>query len=88
MNIIIKRSLRDNNNWIDFYYESYMLWRIVIDQLNNLYNLTILLNLNFKNKVTNMRLNELTESRKMFKQFKDKDVRPPRSYSDFSKSPR
>ncbi|CAD8210835.1 unnamed protein product [Paramecium pentaurelia] len=35
-----------------------------------------------------MRLNDLTESRKMLKQFKDKDVRPPRSYSDFSKSPR
>lgn len=35
-----------------------------------------------------MRLNDMTESRKMLKSIKDKDVRPPRSYSDFSKSPR
>lgn len=36
-----------------------------------------------------MKLNDLTESRKMLKMLKDnKEVRPPRSYSDFSKSPR
>ncbi|CAD8177067.1 unnamed protein product [Paramecium pentaurelia] len=35
-----------------------------------------------------MKLNDLTESRKMLKQLKEKDVRPPRSYSDFSKSPK
>lgn len=36
-----------------------------------------------------MKLNDLTESRKVLKLLKDnKDARPPRSYSEFSKSPK